>query len=222
MSQEKWFCTVCGYIHEGELHEEYVCPVCKKPAVMFEKISDGNIDVSKYAGSKTEVNLWDLFTGKSRARNRYTFYAQVAEGEGYSHIADIFLETARNEQAHARIGFKELGNIRNTSKNLLAAAENEKVSSMVTYSRYAKEAKEEGFEDIANIFNEVAAIEKAHEERFRKLWETIESHRKGETEGQTMWKCRVCGHIIIDKKAPLICPVCNYSKSYFEVRSEEF
>lgn len=220
---EKWKCSICGYVHEGPLPEDFVCPRCKQPASVFvlveEEPAKGS---SKYAGTKTEKNLREAFSGESQARNKYTFFADVAQREGYEQLAELFLKTARNEQEHARMWFEALGGIGGTAANLLAAAEGENYEWTDMYDRMAKEADEEGFPEMAEKFRRVGAIEKAHEERYRKLLNNVEMQQVFEKSGQTMWECRVCGHLVVGEKAPEVCPVCGFSQSYFEVRKENY
>ena len=220
----KYRCTICGYIYEGELPEDFVCPLCKQPASVFEKIEEEAPAESKnpYAGTKTEKNLMEAFAGESQARNKYTYFANVASREGYDQLAEIFLKTARNEQEHARVWFEELGNIGTTAENLAAAAACEKYEWTDMYDRMAKEADEEGFHDLAERFRKVGAIEKAHEERYLALLNNVEMQKVFEKSEETMWECRVCGHLVIGKKAPEVCPVCKYSQSFFEVRKENY
>lgn len=218
----KYKCSVCGYVHEGELPEDFECPRCSQPASVFIKIEKKTDTSNKYAGTKTEKNLMEAFSGESQARNKYTYFANVAQNEGYNQLSEIFLKTARNEQEHARIWFEELGNIGNTAENLLQAAEGENYEWTDMYARFAKEAEEEGFKDLAQRFRNVAAIEKAHEERYRALLKNVEMQKVFEKGEETMWECRVCGHLVMGKKAPEICPVCKYSQSYFEVRAENY
>ncbi|MGI5970550.1 MAG: rubrerythrin [Oscillospiraceae bacterium] len=219
---KKWKCSVCGYTFEGEnLPDDFVCPVCKAPASkMVEVTSPGGKNI--YAGTKTEKNLMEAFAGESQARNKYTYFAQIARREGYEQIAEIFLQTARNEQEHARLWFQELGNLGDTAKNLLAAAEGENYEWTDMYDRMAKDADEEGFPELAAQFRRAAAIEKTHEERYRRLLKNVEMKQVFEKSGQTMWECRICGHIVVGTKAPEACPVCGYSRSYFEVRKENY
>ena len=216
----KWRCSVCGYIHEGDEPPEK-CPVCKQPASVFQKLEEPKAG-SRYAGTKTEKNLMEAFSGESQARNKYTYFAQVAQREGYEQLAEIFLKTARNEQEHARLWYQELGGIGGTAENLLHAAEGENYEWTDMYDRMAKEADEEGFHDLAERFRKVGAIERTHEERYRKLLENVEMQRVFEKSGQAMWECRVCGHIVVGPKAPEVCPVCGMSKSFFEVRAENY
>ena len=175
-------------------------------------------------GSKTEQNLMTAFAGESQARNKYTYFASKAKKDGYEQIAAIFLETAENEKEHAKMWFKELhgGEVPSTEENLLAAAEGENYEWTDMYDKFAKEAEEEGFTEIARKFRGVAAIEKAHEERYRKLLKNIEDEVVFSRDGDTIWQCRNCGHIVIGKKAPLVCPVCNHPQSYFEIKAENY
>ena len=215
----KWKCKICGYVHEGEeLPEGFVCPVCKQPASAFEKVEEAPAaGASPYAGTKTEKNLQEAFAGESQARNKYTFFALVAQREGYEELAELFLKTARNEQEHARCWFQELGHIGTSAENLLSAAEGENYEWTDMYDRMAREADEEGFHDLADRFRMVGAIEKRHEERYRKLLDDVKMKKVFEKSGQAMWECRVCGHIVVGTKAPEVCPVCKYSQAYFEV-----
>ena len=173
-------------------------------------------------GSKTEKNLMEAFAGESQARNKYTYFASVAKKEGYQQIAAIFEQTANNEKEHAKLWFKALGELGDTAQNLLHAAEGEYYEWTDMYDRFAKDAEEEGFTALAAQFRMVAKIEKTHEERYRKLLKNVEMQEvfaKGE---QTMWECRNCGHLMMGKKAPEICPVCAHPQSYFEVRKENY
>ena len=173
-------------------------------------------------GSKTEKNLMEAFAGESQARNKYTYFASVAKKEGYQQISAIFEETANNEKEHAKMWFKALGELGNTAKNLAAAAEGENYEWTDMYDKFAKEAEEEGFTDLAFKFREVAKIEKAQEERYRALLKNIEMQQVFEKTEETMWECRNCGHLVMGKKAPEICPVCAHPQSYFEVRKENY
>ncbi len=178
--------------------------------------------MNKYEGTKTEKNLLEAFAGESQARNKYTYFASVAKKEGYEQIAEIFTKTANNEKEHAELWFKELGLLGNTSENLLHAAEGENYEWTDMYERFAKDAEEEGFTVLAYKFREVAKIEKAHEDRYRKLLNNVEMQQVFEKSGETMWECRNCGHLVIGKKAPEVCPVCAHAQSYFEVRAENY
>ncbi len=218
----RYRCSVCGYIHEGELPEGFRCPKCKQPASVFVKIEEEKETKNIYAGTKTEKNLMEAFSGESQARNKYTYFANIAQREGYDQLAEIFLMTARNEQEHARIWYDELGNLGKTAENLLHAAEGENYEWTDMYDGFAKDAEAEGFKELAERFRRVAAIEKSHEERYRKLLKNIEMQQVFEKGEETMWECRVCGHLVMGKKAPEVCPVCKYSQSYFEVRKENY
>ena len=173
-------------------------------------------------GTKTEQNLMTAFAGESQARNKYTYFASVAKKEGYEQIAAIFQKTADNEKEHAKMWFKALGELGNTAQNLLAAAEGENYEWTDMYATFAREAAEEGFEELAFKFAEVAKIEKSHEERYRALLNNVEMQKVFEKAEETMWECRNCGHLVIGKKAPEICPVCAHPKAYFEVRAENY
>ncbi len=175
-------------------------------------------------GSKTEKNLMTAFAGESQARNKYTYFASKAKKEGYEQIAAIFLETADNEKEHAKLWFKELngGDVPSTLENLNAAAEGENYEWTDMYDEFAKTAKEEGFIRIATLFEGVAKIEKEHEERYRKLIKNMEEGLVFSKDGDTIWQCRNCGHIVIGKNAPKVCPVCAHPQSYFEVKKENY
>ena len=175
-------------------------------------------------GSRTEKNLMEAFAGESQARNKYTYYASKAKKEGYEQIADLFLETADNEKEHAKLWFKLLhdNDVPSTIENLKDAASGENFEWTNMYERMAKEAREEGFERIAFLFEEVAKIEKEHEARYLKLLENIENGLVFSKDGEKIWKCRNCGHIVIGKSAPEICPVCAHPKAYFEIKAENY
>jgi len=173
-------------------------------------------------GSKTEANLWKAFAGESQARNKYTYFASKAKKEGYEQIAAIFEETALNEKEHAKIWFKELSGIGTTAENLQAAADGENYEWTDMYLEFAKTAKEEGFDRIAYLFEEVGKIEKEHEERYRKLLANVEEGKVFEAGSVKIWKCRNCGHIVVGTSAPEVCPVCNHPKSFFEIKAENY
>ena len=175
-------------------------------------------------GSKTEQNLMTAFAGESQARNKYTFFASQAKKDGYEQIAAIFQETADNEKEHAKLWFKLLngGAIGSTEENLKAAAAGENYEWTDMYAEFAKTAKEEGFARIAYLFEEVGKIEKEHEERYLKLLENVKEGKVFEAGEVKIWKCRNCGHIVIGKKAPEICPVCSHPKAYFEIKAENY
>ena len=176
----------------------------------------------KYAGTKTERNLREAFAGESQARNQYTYFASVAKKAGYEQIAALFLKTAENEKEHAKLWLKALEGIGDTKANLAAAAAGENYEWTDMYDRFAKEAEEEGFPELAAQFRGVAAIEKSHEERFRALLNNVEMQTVFEKAGETMWECRNCGHLVLGKKAPEVCPVCAHPQAYFEVRAENY
>ena len=175
-------------------------------------------------GSKTEQNLMTAFAGESQARNKYTFFASKAKKEGYEQIAAIFEETANNEKEHAKMWFKLLndGQIPSTAENLKAASEGENYEWTDMYEQFAKIAKEEGFDKIAYLFEEVGKIEKDHEERFSKLLDNVNGELVFSKDGDKIWKCRNCGHICIGKEAPEVCPVCNHPQAFFEIKAENY
>ena len=173
-------------------------------------------------GSKTEANLMAAFAGESQARNKYTYFASVAKKEGYEQIAAIFLQTAENEKELAKMWFKALGELGDTAANLKAAADGENYEWTDMYETFAKEAEEEGFTALATKFRMVAAIEKAHEERYRALLSNVEMQQVFEKGEMTMWECRNCGHLVMGNKAPAACPVCAHPQSFFEVRKENY
>ena len=177
---------------------------------------------NKYAGTKTEQNLWEAFAGEAQARNKYTYFASVAKKAGFEQIAALFLATAENEKEHAKLWFKELSQLGTTEENLLHAAEGENAEWTDMYERMAKDAEAEGFPELAAKFRGVAAIEKSHEERYRKLLQNIETKQVFEKSGVQVWECRNCGHIVVGTKAPEVCPVCNHPQAYFEVRKENY
>ena len=172
--------------------------------------------------TKTEKNLQAAFAGESQARNKYTYFASVAKKEGYEQIAEIFLKTAENEKEHAKMWFKALGELGSTAENLAKAANGENFEWTDMYEKFAKDAEEEGFNELAEKFRAVAQIEKAHEERYLKLLKNIEMQKVFEKSEITMWECRNCGHLVIGKKAPEVCPVCNHPQSYVEGREENY
>lgn len=178
--------------------------------------------MSKYSGTKTEKNLLEALAGESMARNKYTYFASAAKKEGYQQIADIFLKTAENEKEHAKLWFKALEGIGSTAENLAAAAEGENYEWTDMYERFAADAEAEGFPELAAQLRGVGMIEKAHEERFRALLKNVEMQQVFEKSGDTMWECRNCGHLVMGRKAPEVCPVCNHPQSFFEVRGENY
>ena len=178
----------------------------------------------EFKGSKTEANLWEAFAGESKARNKYTFYASKAKKEGYNQIAALFEETANNEKEHAKIWFKLLhgGSIPDTAENLEDAADGENYEWTDMYAGFAKEAKEEGFDEIADLFLMVAAIEKEHEERYRTLLLNVKNEMVFSKDGDAIWQCSNCGHIVIGQKAPDVCPVCKHPQAYFQMKAENY
>ncbi|MDD6797697.1 MAG: ferritin family protein [Clostridia bacterium] len=223
--QTIWRCTICGYEYVGEeLPDDFICPLCKHPASDFEKVvkEEKKMATNKYAGTKTEKNLWEAFAGESQARNKYTYFASVAKKAGYEQIAALFLQTADNEKEHAKLWFKALGELGDTPANLLHAAEGENAEWTDMYERMAKDAEEEGFTELAAQFRGVAAIEKMHEERYRALLHNVEAMEVFKKSGVTVWECRNCGHVVVGLEAPEVCPVCNHPQSYFEVRKENY
>lgn len=180
--------------------------------------------MAELKGTKTEANLMAAFAGESQARNKYTYYASKAKKDGYVQIANIFEETAANEKEHAKIWFKLLhdGAVPDTVTNLKDAADGENYEWTDMYAQFAKDAKEEGFEEIAKLFEGVAAIEKEHEERYRKLLANIEGDLVFSKDGDVVWQCANCGHICVGKKAPEVCPVCAHPQSYFQVKAENY
>ena len=177
---------------------------------------------NKYSGTQTEKNLEAAFAGESQARNKYDYFASKAKKEGYNQIGDFFAETALNEKEHAKLWFKYLGGIGTTAENLLAAAEGENYEWTDMYATFAKEAREEGFDKIADLFEGVAKIEKEHEERYKKLLENIEGGLVFSKDKDMIWQCANCGHIVIGKKAPDVCPVCDHPQAYFQVKAENY
>ena len=173
-------------------------------------------------GTKTEANLQAAFAGESMARNKYTYYASKAKKDGYVQIGKLFEETANNEKEHAKIWFKLLNGIGDTAANLKSAAEGENYEWTDMYATFAAEAREEGFVEIAALFEAVAKIEKEHEERYLKLLANVEGGLVFSREGDMIWQCSNCGHIIVGKKAPELCPVCAHPKAYFEIKAENY
>ena len=212
----KYVCKVCGYIYEGD-EPPKECPKCHKTDV-FVPLNEKN----PYAGTKTEKNLWEAFAGESQARNKYTYFASVAKKAGYEQIAALFLKTADNEKEHAKLWFKALGLLGDTPENLEAAADGENYEWTDMYDRMAKDADAEGFHDLAEQFRGVAAIEKTHEERYRKLLQNVKAQEVFKKSEVKVWECRNCGHIVVGTEAPDICPVCKHPQSYFEVRAENY
>jgi len=218
----KWVCRICGYVHEGP-EPPAECPLCKHPSTDFDKVVEAPAPTgNKYAGTKTERNLREAFAGESQARNKYTYFASVAKKNGYEQIAALFLKTADNEKEHAKLWFKALGELGTPEENLVHAADGENFEWTDMYPRMAREADEEGFHELAEQFRGVAAIEKHHEERYRKLLRNVEAQEVFRKAGVTVWECRNCGHLVIGTAAPDICPVCNHPQAYFEVNAENY
>ena len=225
--QTVWRCIICGYEYVGEeLPEDFICPLCKHPASDFEKIIKKKelktMATNKYAGTQTEKNLQEAFSGESQARNKYTYFASVAKKEGYEQMSALFLKTADNEKEHAKMWFKELAGLGDTKANLSAAADGENYEWTDMYEGFAKTAEEEGFPELAAKFRAVAEIEKHHEERYRALLKNIETAQVFEKSEVKVWECRNCGHIVVGTKAPEVCPVCAHPQSYFEVHAENY
>ncbi len=178
--------------------------------------------MNKYSGTQTEKNLQTAFSGESQARNKYTYFASTAKKEGFEQISEIFLKTAENEKEHAKMWFKELNGIGNTAENLTVAANGENFEWTDMYEEFAKTAEKEGFPELAKKFRLVGQIEKSHEERYRALLKNVETAQVFEKSEVKVWECRNCGHIIVGKNAPEVCPTCNHPKSYFEIRKENY
>lgn len=225
-----WRCKICGYVYEGEeLPADFVCPICKHGIEDFEKIELSEEATSpagkvEFQGSKTQANLETAFAGESMARNKYTYYADRAKQDGYIQISALFEETAINEREHAKIWFKLLhnGRVPDTLTNLKDAAEGENYEWTDMYAAFAKEAREEGFDEIALLFEQVGEIEKRHEERYLKLRGNIVREKVFKKEQPIAWICTNCGHVYYGTQAPDVCPVCKYPKAYFEQLSENY
>lgn len=218
---KKYKCLLCGAVFEVEDGAEAVCPVCGVSGDKVELVEENA--KNKYAGTQTEKNLEAAFAGESQARNKYTYFASKAKKDGYVQIAKIFEETAANEKEHAKIWYKLLtGGIGSTVDNLKDAAEGENYEWTDMYANFAKTAREEGLDDIAFLFEEVGKIEKAHEERYKKLLANIEEGLVFSRDGDMIWECSNCGHICVGKKAPEVCPVCNHPQSYFMLKEQNY
>ncbi len=211
-------CNICGEVFEVQKGAEAVCPRCSAKGENLKELKPQN----KYAGTQTEKNLQAAFSGESGARNKYTYFASVAKKEGYEQISSLFLKTAENEREHAKMWLKELSGIGSTVENLLAAAEGENHEWTDMYENFAKTAQEEGFDELADKFRMVGAIEKHHEERYRALLKNIETASVFAKSEVKVWECRNCGHIIVGTNAPEKCPVCAHPQSYFEIREENY
>lgn len=225
--QTIWRCRICGYEYVGEeLPDDFICPLCKHPASDFEKVVKKTevkeMTANKYAGTQTEKNLLEAFSGESQARNKYTYFASRAKKDGYEQIAALFQKTADNEKEHAKMWFKELNGIGDTAQNLKAAADGENYEWTDMYEGFAKTAEEEGFPELAEKFRLVAAIEKHHEERYRALLKNVETAEVFAKSEIKVWECRNCGHIVVGTAAPEVCPTCAHPQSYFEVHAENY
>lgn len=218
---KKFVCTVCGYIHEGDTPPAQ-CPVCKVGPDKFKEVVESAPSAGKYAGTKTEKNLKEAFAGESMARNKYRYFSEIAKREGYEQIADIFMQTSDQEGQHARMWYNEFHGFGNTVENLGTAADGENGEWTDMYARMAKEAREEGFPELAEKFERVAAVEKAHEERYRKLINSLEKDLVFKDGEDTVWICRQCGHIHVGAQAPATCPTCGFPQGYFERRAENY
>lgn len=219
-----WRCRICGYVYEGEfLPPDFICPICKHGAADFEPIQDDELDKDRadLIGTKTEANMKEAFAGESQARNKYTYYAERARLDGFEQIAAIFEETAFNEKEHAKIWFSGLhgGVMPSTEENLKDAANGEMDEWQNMYPRMAREAREEGFSEIADLFDGVAAIEKRHEARYRRLLQEVTEEKVFAAETEVIWICRNCGFEYSGKEAPEFCPVCKYGQGFFEQKS---
>ena len=222
-TMKKFRCKVCGYIHEAEsLPADFVCPLCKVGIDQFEEIVEDKKSGSKYAGTKTEKNLMEAFAGESQARNKYKYFAQKAALEGYEQISAIFMETSEQESQHAKMWYQEFHGIGDTMENLETAAQGENDEWTDMYQRMAREAREEGFEELAVKFERVAAVEKAHEARYRKLLERLKNGEVFKEAGAVFWMCRQCGHLHFDINAPEVCPTCGFPKAYFERQATNY
>lgn len=220
-AMKKFVCTVCGYIHEGDTPPAQ-CPVCKVGPDKFKEVVESAPSAGKYAGTKTEKNLKEAFAGESMARNKYRYFSEIAKREGYEQIADIFMQTSDQEGQHARMWYNEFHGFGNTVENLGTAADGENGEWTDMYARMAKEAREEGFPELAEKFERVAAVEKAHEERYRKLINSLEKDLVFKDGEDTVWICRQCGHIHVGAQAPETCPTCGFPQGYFERRAENY
>lgn len=220
-TMKKYRCKTCGAVFEVPEGTEPVCPVCGAKGDALELIEE-SAATTKYTGTQTEKNLEAAFAGESQARNKYTYFADVARAEGYEQIAALFEKTANNEKEHAKMWFRELSGISDTAENLKHAAEGENYEWTDMYDGFAKTADEEGFHDLAEKFRMVAAIEKRHEERYRALLHNVETAEVFAKSEVKIWECRNCGHIVIGTAAPESCPVCGYAKSFFEITCENY
>lgn len=217
----KMKCKVCGEIFEVAGGVDPICPKCGARNDDVELIEEEESS-TKYAGTQTEKNLEAAFAGETQARSKYTYFAEAARRDGYEQLAEIFDETASNELRHAELWFRELNGIGGTLKNLESAAAGENYEWTDMYAGFAKVAEEEGFRSLAAKFRLVAAVEKEHEERYRKLIENMKNGEVFERGEVKIWLCRYCGHINIGTKAPELCPVCGKPKAFFEIKAENY
>ena len=211
---KQYKCTVCGKVFSCPDGDEPICPICHVRGDKIEFMKEGG--GTKYAGTKTEKNLESAFAGESSATNKYTYFASVAKSEGYEAMASIFLETAANERAHAKIWLTELGGIATTKDNLTDAAEGEHYEWTDMYDSFAKTAEEEGFAELAAKFRGVAAVEKWHEERYRAMLSDLNASEVFKKSSVKVWECMNCGHIVVGMSAPEVCPVCSHPQAYFK------
>ncbi len=216
---KQYKCKICGEVFFVKDGETPVCPKCK--ATGDNLIFLGEVK-NKYAGTETEKNLHAAFAGESQARNKYTYFASKAKKDGYEQIAALFLKTADNEKEHAKIWFKELNGIGDTAENLAAAAEGENYEWTDMYKGFADTAEKEGFKELAEKFRLVAAIEKEHEERYRALLKNVESAEVFKRSDVKIWECRNCGHIVVGKEAPEVCPTCDHPRAFFEINAKNY
>jgi len=220
---KRFYCTSCKGVFDIT-DGEAVCPTCGATGdkLVFLEETDVTPASHPYVGTKTEQNLWAAFAGESQARNKYAYFASQAKKDGFEQISAIFLKTAENEKEHAKIWFKELKGIGTTAENLLAAAAGENYEWTDMYDGFAKTADEEGFPELAKKFRLVAAIEKHHEERYRKLLQNIELAEVFARSEVKVWECRNCGHIVVGTEAPELCPACAHPQAYFEIHEENY
>lgn len=215
-------CTKCNDKFDVAEGVEPTCPKCGATGNTLSPGAEHSATKNMYSGTETEKNLMAAFSGESEARNKYTYFAEKARNEGYEQIAALFLETAENEKAHAKIWFKELNGINATDENLQAGVDGENYEWTDMYQGFAQTAEKEGFHALAQKFRQVAEIEKRHEERYRALLSNVETRQVFEKGSVQMWECRNCGHIVTGTKAPNICPVCNHPQSYFQIECKNY
>jgi len=217
----KYRCDICHVTFDVETGIEPVCPECGATMENLTLIPDTADAKNPYAGTQTEKNLAAAFAGESQARNKYTYFASIARREGYEEIAAIFLDTAENERAHAKLWFEAMGGLSDTAENLESAAAGEHYEWTDMYAEFAKCADREGFPELAEQFRRVGEIERRHEERYRRLLEDVKTAAVFEKSGICAWVCRNCGHVVMDTKAPTVCEVCHHPRAYFQVEPQE-